>query len=132
MIVSVKLLRKLGACKDQVSLFEQTFGTGDVAITAALCREHAGKFNLTWAVTNLFTCELRDEYNAKLNPSYDEYCAKLKLLRDEYCAKHKVLRDEYDAKLKPSYDKYSAKRKVLRDKYNAKCAELFGELVERM
>ncbi len=97
MIVSVKLLRKLGACKDQVSLFEQTFGTGDVAITAALCREHADKFDLTWAVTNLFTCELRDEYNAKLNPSYDEYCAK-----------HKVLRDEYDAKLKPSYDKYSA------------------------
>ena len=111
MIVSVRLLKKYGACEEQVKLFAETFGSdAEVTVTAALCREHASKFDLGWAVQNLFTPPLRAEFDAKRAS-----------LRAEYLAKHTPLWEEYDAKWASLWEEY-----------DAKCAELFGTLAERM
>ena len=44
MKITVKKLKALRACEDQVQLFEKTFGPS-VIVTEVLCVQHADKFS---------------------------------------------------------------------------------------
>ena len=122
MIVSVRLLKKYGACEEQVKLFAETFGKGaKVTVTAALCREHASKFDWDWAAQSLLSEAMLAEYDAKWVTVWAEYDAKCATLWAEYDAKCAELLEEYDAKCAE-----------LLEEYNAKRAELFGTIAERM
>lgn len=48
MIITLRQLKLLGACKEQVQKFKDTFGP-EVKVTEALCIKHAKDFDWNWA-----------------------------------------------------------------------------------
>jgi hypothetical protein len=61
MKITLKQLRSLGACDEQVYLFEKLFGA-EVELTEALILEYGGQFNLSWLAMKLFKGDIRAEY----------------------------------------------------------------------
>ena len=61
MKITLAQLRKLGACPDEVAIFEKLFGES-VEVTEALCVKHAEKFDWDWAAKRLLTKTQLDEY----------------------------------------------------------------------
>ena len=87
MKITLKQLRRLGACINQVELFKATFGA-KVEITEAVCKEYGGKFDTNWLAWKLFSPELYAEYRAKCAQLLNEYRAKCAPLDAEYRAKY--------------------------------------------
>jgi len=108
MKITLKQLRRLGACSGQVALFKATFGD-EVEITEAVCKEYGGKFDTGWLAEKLFSPELLNEYEVKCAPLYAEYQAKRAPLYAEYQAKCAPLDAEYRAKCAPLWEEYQAK-----------------------
>src|SRR5579863_8838656 len=88
MKITVELLRKKGACKEQMSLFKELFPNG-VIVTKAGCLAVADKFNWYWAAHNLLNPNARKAYYeavAPLSKAYDEACAPINKAYDEAVA----------------------------------------------
>ena len=120
MRISAAILRRKGACADQVKVFEDLFGTRTVEVTEALCVEHASRFDWDWAARNLLPAPLSADYEAKCAPLLADYEAKCAPLLADYQAKRASLLADYEAK-----------RASLWADYEAKCASLFGRLAEQ-
>ena len=52
--ITLAMLRKAGACKQQLDAFKQLFPRG-VEVTVALCLKHAAAFEWRWAARNLLS-----------------------------------------------------------------------------
>jgi len=124
--ITLKQLRRLGACINQVELFKATFGA-KVEITEAVCKEHGSKFDTDWLAAKLFSPELLNEYEAKCAPFLKEYQVKCAPLYAEYQAKCAPLYAEYQAKRDQFYAEYRAKYAPLDAEYEAKYAPLDAE-----
>ena len=75
MKITVKQLRDLGACAEQVEMFECLFGAS-VEVTEALCVKHAQDFGVgawDWAAGHLLSPSARAEYEAAVAPARAEY-----------------------------------------------------------
>jgi hypothetical protein len=59
--ITLKMLKKAGACQDQVDLFEKLFGKS-VIPTRELALEHASDFDFQWAAENLLTSQSLKAY----------------------------------------------------------------------
>ncbi len=62
MKITAELLRRKGACADQLARFNATFGA-EVVVTEALCVEIADKFDWDWAAERLFRPKQRRAYD---------------------------------------------------------------------
>ena len=60
-ILTLKTLKRKGACIDQLELFEATFGKS-AEVTVELAVKHASQFNFGWAACNLLTAAALAEY----------------------------------------------------------------------
>ena len=67
-----KILKRAGACKEQVALFIE-LGGDEKTITAELCIEHADKFDWNWAANNLLKASASAEYERALAPALAKY-----------------------------------------------------------
>ena len=88
MKITLKQLRRLNACEDQVLLFERFFGTG-IEVTEALCLAHAQDFDWNWAAYNLLSPSAREAYGearALARKAYDEALALAEKAYDEALA----------------------------------------------
>src|SRR5579863_7794143 len=94
MKITVELLRKKGACKEQMSLFKELFPNG-VIVTKAECLAVADKFNWYWAAHNLL--------NPNARKAYDEACAHARKAYGEACA---PIRKAYYEACAPAYKAY--------------------------
>ena len=72
MKVTVTLLKRKGACSEQVALFKELFPKG-VEITEEVCVGVADKFNWNWAAENLLSVPAYAEYQRVTVPAYAEY-----------------------------------------------------------
>jgi hypothetical protein len=72
MTITVKQLRKLKACEEQVDLFKKLFGES-VEITEALIKEHSAKFDIYWLAKNLFSGSLLATYEASRDQLWATY-----------------------------------------------------------
>ena len=72
MKVTVALLRKKGACSEQVTKFQELFPEG-VMVTEELCVQHSEVFNWGWAVANLLPASARAEYDKAMASARAEY-----------------------------------------------------------
>ena len=55
-VITLKELRALHACPEQVDQFRRLFGKS-VAVTEALAAQHVADFSLTWAADHFLTIE---------------------------------------------------------------------------
>jgi hypothetical protein len=69
MKITLKDLRKHGACAEQVDLFKATFGK-EIILTEALVMEYGTTFDLGWVARNLFPAPLYADYQAKRAPLF--------------------------------------------------------------
>ena len=72
MEITVKQLKALGACEDQVKLFQDLFGPS-VVVTEALCVQHAQKFSWGWAAQNFLSAPARKAYDEAAAPAWKAY-----------------------------------------------------------
>ena len=86
MIITLKQLRRLGACEPQVALFKERFGTS-VELTEALMIEHGKDFDLDWIAAKVFTPEQYADYKAKCDLLFADYKATRAPLYADYEAK---------------------------------------------
>ena len=74
MKITVKQLKALGACEDQVKLFQDLFGPS-VVVTEALCVQHAQKFSWGWAAHNFLSAPALKAYRKAVAPARKAYKA---------------------------------------------------------
>ena len=106
MKITVKQLRALGACEDQVDLFQRLLGDS-VEVTEALCVGHAQEFGAgawDWAAAHLLSPPARAAYEAARAPAWAEY----------------------DAATAPALATYEAARATAWATYKAAVARAFG------
>lgn len=84
MKISVRTLRRAGACKEQVDLFLEYYGGKPVEVTEKECVKHAQEFNWDWAAAALLTGEAYGAYDAALKKAYGAYDAAIERARKEY------------------------------------------------
>ncbi len=70
--ITLKRLKELGACADELLKFEQLFGA-EVAVTEEMCVKHYQDFNFDWAADNLLRYIAWDEYERVCGPALAEY-----------------------------------------------------------
>ena len=130
MKVSVSLLQQKDACPEQVELFRETFGDGEVVVTEALCVEHAQKFSWSWAALYLFPKSVRAEYKEKRAPIWVEYNEKHALIWAEYEKKSALIRVESEKNSALIWTAYVKKSALIWAEDKEKHARLFGRLAE--
>jgi len=153
MKVTLKQLRQLGACTEQVELFKETFGAS-VEITEAVVKEHGGKFGISWLAGKVLTpnqlanykakcapldadyaakCDrLNADYKAKLDLWYADYAAKCDRLNADYWAELALFSADYTAKRDLWYADYKAKRDLSDADYWAERAPLDADYRARL
>ena len=83
--VSLRKLKLLGACTQQVYLFRQMFGDR-CTVSVDLCVAHAAQFDWYWAAQELLSAPARRAYDEAVAPArraYDEAVAPARRARDE-------------------------------------------------
>ena len=75
MRIELKTLKELGACSEQVELFEKLFGDS-VEVTEELCLKHAGDFNWNFA---------RQLLSGPAWAEYDKVCGLARAEYDKVC-----------------------------------------------
>jgi hypothetical protein len=134
------MLRRLGACADQVAKFERLFGER-VAVTEALCVRHAEDFEWNWAARNLLPAPALAEYErdrAAIRARYDRVCATALVEYQRAVAPAWEAHDRACATAKAEYDCACAmalerKRRVIapaKARYRRGLASIFGALAE--
>lgn len=73
MKISLKTLKKAGACGEQLALFKSIFGNKSVEITEGLCLEHSNDFAFNWAAATFLSPKAYAEYNHETNIAAAEY-----------------------------------------------------------
>ena len=115
MYLTVELLKKREACREQVNLFAATFPDG-VEITEAVCLSVADKFDFEWAAARLFTAG-----------AWANYLAGRAAILVEYNAKRARIRAEYEAKCAASLAEYLSGRVRILEEYRTECAPIGAE-----
>jgi len=109
MKITLRQLKKLGACTGQVNLFKELFGES-VTLTEGVVKEHGAKFDTDWLAGEVLTPEQCCAYQAKCAPLDADYQAKRAPLYTTYRAKCAPLYADYEAKRDPLLADYRAKR----------------------
>ena len=88
MKITIKQLRRLGACEEQVEKFEHLFGPS-VIVTEALCVKHAQDFSWNWAAGKLLSAPAWEAYDEAATSAWKAYykaIAPARKARDEAVA----------------------------------------------
>ena len=116
MYITVKLLKKHKACKEQVDLFAATFPNG-AHVTEAACLAVADQFDFRWAADNLLPRKSKAEYKAQRA-----------LVRAEYHTKNAPILAWYHTRRAPLCAEYDGQLARIWAEYKAKLAALFGRI----
>ena len=128
MKIAVKQLRALGACAEQVEMFECLFGAS-VEVTEALCVKHAQDFGVgawDWAAGHLLSPSALAEYDAATAPARATYEAARAPARAEYDAARATAWATYEAATATTWAEYDAARAPAWATYKAAVARAFG------
>ena len=126
MKITLRQLRLLGACKPQVALFKETFGT-EVELTEANAVRYGALFDINWIARKILQGDKLVDYEAKRAPLWADYEAKRAPLLADYKAKGDALDADYRAKCAPLWAAYEVKRAPLYADYRAKLDPLTAD-----
>ena len=119
MKITIKQLRRLGACEDQVEKFERLFGPS-VIVTEDLCVKHAKDFSWSWAAEKLLSAPAWEAYNEVLASAWKAY--------DEAVAS---AQEAYDEATAPAWKAYYKAAAPALKAYDEALASAFGRLAEQ-
>ena len=116
MKITVKQLKRLKACDDQVALFEKTFGaSAEVTLENCLIAAEAG-LDFDWAALRLLTSRQRADYEAATAPA-----------RAAYRVATAPARADYEAAIAPAWADYEAATAQARAAYLAATAQALAD-----
>ena len=101
MNITLKDLRRMGACEGQVDLYKQLFGES-VKLTRANILRYGTRFELGWIVDKIMTKEQCADYESKRVA-----------LDADYLSKRHALYADYESKRDAVYADYLSKRVVI-------------------
>jgi hypothetical protein len=100
-ILTLKQLKKAGACEDQCNLFKKLFGS-EVRVTVSLAKKHCNKFDWEWVAENLLTDSAWTEYMSITDSAWTEY-KKIEWLTE--CSKASLAWEKYEKIAAPVWAK---------------------------
>ena len=106
MKITLKDLRRMGACLEQVKLFKSLFGT-EVELTREAVVQYGAQFDLNWIAPKIM--------------SEAQYA--------DYVSKRAPLDADYESKRAPLYADYVGKRDALYADYVSKRDALFADIL---
>ena len=86
MTITLKQLRLLGACNEQVELFKAIFGKS-VEVTYDVIVQYGAQFDIKWLAKKVLSVDKYADYEAKRDPLWADYEAKRAPLWADYAAK---------------------------------------------
>ena len=104
-VVTLQQLKDLGACSEQLQLFEEKFGES-VVVTLELCMEFAQEFGFRWASRHLLPPKWQKEFDRVCDPARAEshrVCVAAEMEYDRVCA---VARVEFRRVCDPAQPEY--------------------------
>ena len=117
MKITLKDLRRMGACSGQVELYKSLFG-GEVEMTRENVLKYGAQFDLNWIAPKIMSEVQYADYVSKRAPLYADYDSK----RDALFA-------DYESKRAPLFADYVSKHASLFADYVSKRAPLFADIL---
>ena len=117
MKITLKDLRRMGACSGQVELYKSLFGT-EVELTLEAVVQYGAQFDLNWIAPKIMS-----------EVQYADYVSKRAPLNADYVSKRAPLYADYESKRAPLNADYESKRDALDADYESKRATLFADIL---
>ena len=141
MKITVKKLKALGACKDQVKLFQDLFGPS-VVVTEALCIQHAQEFSWGWAAQNFLSAPALKAYDKAIASARKAYAKAIapasKAYQEATASAWKTYQEAtasawktYTKAAAPALKAYREARAPTWEAYREAAARAFGRLAEQ-
>ena len=128
MKITLKYLRRMGACSGQVELYKSLFGT-EVELTREAVVQYGAQFDLNWIAPKIMSEAQYADYLSKHAPLYADYVSKRDALDADYLSKHAPLDADYVSKRDALDADYESKRAALLADYVSKSAPLFADIL---
>ena len=112
MKITLKDLRRMGACSGQVELYKSLFGT-EVELTREAVVQYGAQFDLNWIAPKIMSEAQYADYESKRAPLDADYESKRAPLYADYESKRDALDADYESKRAPLYADYDSKRATL-------------------
>ena len=119
MKITLKYLRRMGACSGQVELYKSLFGT-EVELTREAVVQYGAQFDLNWIAPKIMS-----------EAQYADYLSKRVPLDADYESKRDALDADYVSKRAPLYADYVSKRDALFADYLSKRDALYADYVSK-
>ena len=100
MKITLKDLRRMGACSEQVSLFKCLFG-GEVEMTREKVLQSGAQFDLSWLASKIMSEAQYADYESKCDALFADYNSKCDALDADYESKRAPLLVDYKSKCAP-------------------------------
>ena len=97
MKITLKDLRRMGACSGQVELYKSLFGT-EVELTREAVVQYGAQFDLNWIAPKIMSEAQYADYESKRVPLYADYESKRASLFTDYVSKREALYADYESK----------------------------------
>ena len=117
MKITLKYLRRMGACSGQVELYKSLFGT-EVELTREAVVQYGAQFDLNWIAPEIMS-----------EAQYADYVSKRAPLYADYDSKRDALNADYESKRAPLFADYVSKHASLFADYVSKRAPLFADIL---
>ena len=90
MKITLKYLRRMGACSGQVELYKSLFGT-EVELTREAVVQYCAQFDLNWIAPKIMSEAQYADYESKRAPLFADYVSKHASLFADYVSKRAPL-----------------------------------------
>ena len=128
MKITLKDLRRMGACSEQVTLFKSLFG-GEVEMTRENVLQYGAQFDLSWLASNIMSEAQYADYKIRRAPLDADYESKRDALFADYESKRDALSADYVSKRDALYADYESKCAPLDADYKSKRVSLFADIL---
>ena len=100
--LSLRKLKLLGACTQQVELFHRLFGDRCI-VSVELCAAHAAQFDWSWAAQKLLSATAREAYDEAVATACKAYYEAVAPARKAYDGAVATTYKAYDEAVVPAY-----------------------------
>ena len=128
MKITLKDLRRMGACSGQVELYKSLFGT-EVELTREAVVQYGAQFDLNWIAPKIMSEAQYADYESNRASLYADYESKRAPLFADYLSKRAPLYADYESKRDALDADYVSKHDALDADYVSKRAPLFADIL---
>ena len=131
MKISIRFLKKHGACVGQVELFRETFGSGVHETTIEnLAQAVNARLTIDWLEQFIPPGPIRAEYERQRVPIWAEYERQRAPILAEYERQHAPILAEYERQRAPILAEYERQRALIRAEYERQHALILSAALQ--